>query len=81
MKFSILSNKRYTRFEEVDKRENKELIRDINLRFVPRAGGRGGGGGGGGGRAGSGGGGGSGGGSRGGVSFGGEQLRVTYVNV
>ncbi|KAF8608169.1 hypothetical protein BDV93DRAFT_519230 [Ceratobasidium sp. AG-I] len=72
MKFSILNNKRYVYHEEVDKRENKELIRE--LRFVPRAGGRGGGGGGGGGgKAGSGGGGGSGGGSRGGVSFGGSS--------
>ncbi|QRV98225.1 catalytic domain thiamine pyrophosphokinase [Ceratobasidium sp. AG-Ba] len=71
MRFSLSNSKRsYPRFEEVDKRENSELVREINLRFVnlePRAGG-GGRGGGGGGRGGAGGGGG--GGSRGGVSFG-----------
>lgn len=82
MKLSLLGNKRYIRFEEVDKRENKDLIREINLRFVPRAGGRGGGGGGGGGSGGSRGGGSSGGGSRGGVSFGGEQPRpMTHCGV
>ncbi|KAG8734235.1 hypothetical protein FRC12_018594 [Ceratobasidium sp. 428] len=72
MRISLLSNnKRYSpRIEEIDKRENIDLIRDIKLELVPRAGGGGrGGGGGGGGRGG--GGGGSGGGSRGGVSFGG----------
>ncbi|KAG8734157.1 hypothetical protein FRC12_018631, partial [Ceratobasidium sp. 428] len=72
MRISLLSNnKRYSpRIEEIDGRENIDLIRDIKLELVPRAGGGGrGGGGGGGGRGG--GGGGSGGGSRGGVSFGG----------
>ncbi|CAE6338523.1 hypothetical protein RSOLAG1IB_05782 [Rhizoctonia solani AG-1 IB] len=75
MRFSLPSEKRYVgpHFEEVDRRENAELIHEINLRFVPRAGGggggKGGGGGGGGGRGGSGGGSGAGGGSRGGVTF------------
>ncbi|KAG9093376.1 hypothetical protein FRC06_011541 [Ceratobasidium sp. 370] len=73
MRLSLLpSSKRYSpRYDEVDKRENSELIREFDLRLVPRAGGGGrGGGGGGGGKGGSGGGGGAGGGSRGGVSFG-----------
>ncbi|KAJ1305986.1 hypothetical protein OPQ81_010701 [Rhizoctonia solani] len=77
MRFSLPSDRRYIgpRYEEVDRRENAELIHEIKLRFVPRAGGGGrGGGGGGGGRGGSGGnGGGSGGGSRGGVTFSGAS--------
>ncbi|CAE6528263.1 unnamed protein product [Rhizoctonia solani] len=77
MKFSLPSEKRFTgpRYEEIDKRENAELIHEIKLHFVPRAGGGGRGGGGGGGRGGSGGGGGggSGGGSRGGVTFSGAN--------
>ncbi|CAE6491702.1 unnamed protein product [Rhizoctonia solani] len=77
MRFSLPSEKRFTgpRYEEIDKRENAELIREIKLHFVPRAGGGGRGGGGGGGRGGSGGGGGggSGGGSRGGVTFSGAS--------
>jgi hypothetical protein len=62
MRFSLPSEKRYAvgpRYEEIDRRENDELIHAINLRLVPRAGGGGrgggGGGGGGGGRGGSGG--------------------------
>ncbi|EUC57521.1 catalytic domain thiamin pyrophosphokinase, putative [Rhizoctonia solani AG-3 Rhs1AP] len=77
MRFSLPSEKRYTgpHYDEVDKRANAELIHEIELRLVPRAGGGGRGGGGGGGRGGSGGsgGGGSGGGSRGGVSFSGSN--------
>ncbi|CAE6491156.1 unnamed protein product [Rhizoctonia solani] len=90
MRFSLPSERRSTgpRYEEIDKRQNAELIHEIKLRFVPRAGGGGGGrggGGGGGGRGGSGGGGvpgknvltellgGSGGGSRGGVTFSGTN--------
>ncbi|CAE7224450.1 unnamed protein product [Rhizoctonia solani] len=79
MRFSLPSERRYIgpHYEEIDRRENAELIHEIKLTFVPRAGGgggRGGGGGGGGGRGGSGGsGGGSGGGSRGGVTFAGAN--------
>ncbi|KAF8706890.1 hypothetical protein RHS03_04703, partial [Rhizoctonia solani] len=78
MRFSLPSERRYVgpRFEEVDRRENTELIDEIKLKFVPRAGGgRGGGGGGGGGRGGTAGSGagGSRGGSRGGVTFSGSN--------
>ncbi|QRW25288.1 thiamine pyrophosphokinase, catalytic domain-containing protein [Rhizoctonia solani] len=78
MRFSLPSERRYVgpRFEEVDRRENTELVGEIKLKFVPRAGGgRGGGGGGGGGRGGTAGSGagGSRGGSRGGVTFSGSN--------
>ncbi|CAE6534365.1 unnamed protein product [Rhizoctonia solani] len=71
MRFSLPSDKRYIGpHYEVDKRANDEMIHEIELRLVPRAGGGGRGGSGGGGRGGaSGSGGGSGSGSRGGVTF------------
>ncbi|KAG8708251.1 hypothetical protein FRC08_018993, partial [Ceratobasidium sp. 394] len=79
MRINIPSNSRYARLssQEVDRRENSILIRELTSGLAPRSprGGRGGGGGGGG-KAGSGGGGSSAGGSRGassgsrGVSFG-----------